>query len=1677
MSPTAARAFLALLVTLSAQNPLLTAFKPLRPRNVKLTSVEKGLKVTWEPPNELDGRAVDRYNIGYGKSMRSLRFITVDKDRRSEVLEDVEPGVLHFLKMSAENEEGMSKPVYRAETPGGGEWVKLDGFAVEGGSSFNGSTPGRRLSEIPAKTNPHPSVQRGPLVQQRAPQSSSGPEAPRTGKYLPIRPHTKPRVDLSQPQADQRNTNKPKLASESIYVVSLQAQKAIQRSVPVNKAPMTKPPPPEPEVVEEVEDLAVRVLSPKSVLITWVDPLVEKQKNIPEGTRYYTVRYREKGESARWEYKETSQRRLMIETLTADGMYEFSIRISKGDQHGKWSISVFQRTPESAPSGPPENFQVKSLRGKGTAVIATWDPPEEPNGKIREYILSYAPAMKPFGAKSVTYRGTITTATIDGLTPGDRYIFKIRAVNRKGQGPQSKAFSVALPETSTTISRPSTHSENPSRTSVYDDLEHKRIEEMKKPDPQSTVASPMSKKTRPLSQTRSYHSIFSAVRGSVRNLGSNSGTSTRLAHGESRNTERDEEEVPTYPPIKHEIKANEAGEDTQPRSNSNVPSKSGEEGQKAPGPKESSSILKSSLLNTQTSPPKPSSSASLPKSSEGYHNSQSLTPRTSSVVNVSRIRRPTFRTSGSQLRTQNVMSSSSPKSQESAATRKDYTTSADPEGKDLYNKIGVTESKSSTPSQETRTEINKESSSSPTFATDSSSSSSASSAISSSSTSSLSPSSSSETSRVSSPTSHRSGLGSSSVYTNSRKVGISPRGHRPQIAQRKPSSFLTASSHSTTSTGSRTSDNSVSSSKSIQDTKTDQVNYHHQIKQTDTKNNESPPSFYQSTTTHSPSAKEEKKEERKNNEYEDKGDGSYAIASQLPTRTNPIVTGRATSPTNRNSRILLGNRRQDGRIPWSRTASSVSAARPILRGIPSHSAVSGAQDISDKNEASLPTYPSKQRVEPTPSIPTVISKQRASNNGLTNSDNLSPNKYSKTSNDHEDDYNYEGNKETYDIINKNVVSTSPPKTTASPVLRKPVLSSNGRSRSPILASRLNGSRFPVKLQPVQHTRSSSPANQDTSALISTSSSSSTPQTNQQPAVISDRGSAISSNGNARNPVMGSRIRQLSRSDSILRGKTPLSGYKPSDGQGKNGRPNLTSTNGKILSTSGVKTKPNGIKYITAPDGIKWVVDLDRGVLMNEDGKVLQDSRGRPRKVVLGEDGKTIFDEEGTPLVNQEGVALFGHGRDSRPVVNPKDKYLTVGGKPLVGLDRPKPRTTTTTTATSTTTIATTTTTTTTTTPEPTTTDITTLEPTTTPLFPTCPPGTFARLDKNGFPKMNTDGILDCYPDDNFLMETTLPPTTIQIPTTQPPTPETRPLNNSPSSELDASGKKRFTAPYVNYIQKDPGAPCSLTEALEYLQLDVLADLMEKDGLLASQKQPPKNKPHNITVVAMEGCHSFVILDWARPLKDDMVSGYMVHSASYDDVLNNRWSSRLSSGTHLAVENLKPNSRYYFRVQAKNVFGLGPVSDTLTYVTESDDPLLIERPPGGEPIWIPFTFKYNHAHSSCKGSQFVKRTWYRKFVGVVLCNSLRYKIFMGDALKDTFYSVADSFGHGEDHCQFVDSYLDGRTGPHNLSLYLPTAQGYYRSYRQEPVNFGPIGRRTPHTFVGWYECGVPIPGKW
>ncbi|XP_016309710.1 target of Nesh-SH3 isoform X3 [Sinocyclocheilus anshuiensis] len=292
------------------------------------------------------------------------------------------------------------------------------------------------------------------------------------------------------------------------------------------------------------------------------------------------------------------------------------------------------------------------------------------------------------------------------------------------------------------------------------------------------------------------------------------------------------------------------------------------------------------------------------------------------------------------------------------------------------------------------------------------------------------------------------------------------------------------------------------------------------------------------------------------------------------------------------------------------------------------------------------------------------------------------------------------------------------------------------------------------------------------------------------------------------------------------------------------------------------------------------------------------------------------------------------------------------------------------------------------------------------------------------------------------------------------------FSSHPLSEVDATGKKRFIAPHVIYrTDKRPEEPCSVTHSLNFFP-------DEEIGYL-NVTGPPKTPPSNLTVVTVEGCPSFIILDWDKT--DNETTEYEVVSST-KGLHGEEVSVQTTNQTHTAVENLKPESSYEFKVTPKNELGSGPASEPVTFSTESADPRVSEIQTGKNAIWSSFPFK-SDSYSECNGQQFIKRTWYRKFVGIQLCNSLRYKIYLSDSLKGKFYSIGDQTGYGEDHCQFVDSFLDGRTGDLLPPDQLPPRKGFYRAMRQEPVKFGDIGGNSMINYVAWYECGIPIPGKW
>ncbi|XP_069787740.1 fibronectin type III domain-containing protein 1 [Narcine bancroftii] len=1549
----------------------------LRLKNVKVLPHAKGLKIQWEPPQVASKRPVDYYKIGYGKTLENIKFIKLEKDKHSYVVENIEPGELHFLMVTAEGRFQERHPVYKAQ-----------------------DATGRRVR----------------ISDEKRSRQLRSPRIPRVQSHLPGYRTSGRRMKYAPYPQEQRRREVQRLVPGRISRISSRARSALGQRKSVYRGVPTKRKMPETNELYEPEDITVRVMSPQSVLVMWVDPAFKNGKSPDVASdRYYTVRYRERGESAKWEYKiSKTYRRVLIDKLTSDSIHEFSVRTSQGDRDGKWSISVFQRTPESVPSSSPENFEVKPLGEQGTAVTASWDSPSNHKGKVTEYIISYAPALKPFGAKTIAFTGDITTAIIDDLQPGERYIFKIRAANRKGQGPSSKTLSVVLPKP-----------DNIAATSQRRTQSKFHISLVSKSSAASKSLSKMSSLYMPVSSSVSKpSSVFTSnMRKSSDPLpdfksssSQSSGSDTKRAQNIRLASSLIPSTTPSIP-LKYST--------TNLRKNSQILSKTRSISSASPsnrGP------IQLTIPDSEANPKKQIVSGSLPALIKNEAKEPSLDE--------------------SNLQTSSTLPSSrySVDSEEELSVREEEKAEEESEKNPISTELKQSFF-SSVPNRQSLNLQSPKTFSTPDVAL---------------------------TRPISRPNSRPS---RTNVPTISLTWGTPPRRKVGPGPDKKPVS----SAHSSTQR------NLISGSSFLNARHASESNKSMLV-----------PSVLPALSSSESNQKSSWKNPMAHSSYKKVLSGSdRKQISNSASELKPIISGSSSQQfPSSSAKLSSGNSGQFSRLDSSFSDTKLSSATE-RKPFSSQAMAQSRAASSVQSSTSVSSEGSRSnRLSASPHARTPVSRSRAFS-----SSRQSPSPSSSLSSSS----TLQGRSRSVELTrsssnpSRNIVMI-PPTQSVMPSISQFIPSSSSRNSRQRLSSLSSGSKRTGGRQLVPALPPSSPH------------------------LSASRPHSLSSAPSSRQYYPGTRSRFSSRTNNIgelMNGGRFRHFGKISPDQWKNRRPNLTAERGKKVSSNrGSNEKRNGRRIITGPQNTKWIVDLDRGILMNPEGQVLQDTAGNPLQIQLGSDGRTILDQEGTPILSSDGLALFGHGRDSKPLDGPKDKpILSVGGKPVIGIVQqrktttmptttttPEPTTTTTPEPTTTTTPEPTTTTTpeptTTTTPEPTTTELTT-EPTT--VVPTCPSGSFVRLDENGYPAVGVAGKIECIteedssgmgPDvmttasmeDDFLdaldikeglqLVVTTALTTTESPRKIEPT---RSFKALPESEFDVAGKKRFVADHVNYISKDPEAPCSLTDALEHFQVDSLVDIIPKD--LREESLPPEHPPQNITIVAVEGCHSFIILDWAKPQKHDYVTGYLVYSTSYDEILQDNWSTRPTVGnTHLAIENLKPNTRYYFKIQAKNPHGYGPISEALSFVTESDNPLIIVRPPGGEPIWIPYTFTYEPSSSECMGKQYVKRTWYRKFVGVVLCNSLRYKIFLSEGLRDTFYSVGDAWGKGEDHCQFVDSFLEGRTGTHAYPASLPVIPGYYRSYRQEPVSFGLIGGvgnygGTSNFYVGWYECGVPIPGKW
>ena len=145
--------------------------------------------------------------------------------------------------------------------------------------------------------------------------------------------------------------------------------------------------------------------------------------------------YEYKVDSGEWVSTEGTTTTYTVTGLTNGDTYEFRVRAVNDAGNGAESEPI-SATPTTVPSAP---LNLEGVRGNAEVTLS-WDAPDDGGSAIERY------EYKVDSGEWVSTEGTTTTYTVTGLTNGDTYEFRVRAVNDAGNGAESEPIS-ATPTT------------------------------------------------------------------------------------------------------------------------------------------------------------------------------------------------------------------------------------------------------------------------------------------------------------------------------------------------------------------------------------------------------------------------------------------------------------------------------------------------------------------------------------------------------------------------------------------------------------------------------------------------------------------------------------------------------------------------------------------------------------------------------------------------------------------------------------------------------------------------------------------------------------------------------------------------------------------------------------------------------------------------------------------------------------------------------------------------------------------------------------------------------------------------------------------------------------------------------------------------------------------------------
>lgn len=121
------------------------------------------------------------------------------------------------------------------------------------------------------------------------------------------------------------------------------------------------------------------------------------------------------------------------------GQYELILTNSKGETKIPIEIEVLDK-----PGSPNEPLKVTDITNQ-TATLSWQSPTDDGGSPVENYIIEKMDASKPGQWQPVeTVAGNVTQAKISKLSPLKQYKFRVRAVNKEGEGPNLETLNNIL---------------------------------------------------------------------------------------------------------------------------------------------------------------------------------------------------------------------------------------------------------------------------------------------------------------------------------------------------------------------------------------------------------------------------------------------------------------------------------------------------------------------------------------------------------------------------------------------------------------------------------------------------------------------------------------------------------------------------------------------------------------------------------------------------------------------------------------------------------------------------------------------------------------------------------------------------------------------------------------------------------------------------------------------------------------------------------------------------------------------------------------------------------------------------------------------------------------------------------------------------------------------------------